>query len=221
VVNGFWQPGDKIPSENELVSLFAVSRASIRTAIQRLITLGLLESRVGDGTYVKVFDPGVYISELVPIVLKPDAQIEILEFRRALETEALRLSVQRASDEDIRELERIHIRSRKAFKELDPATYSTEDMKFHSQIFKMSKNRIFATTFQALRDVFFPHIYSAFKDFISSREIPSDEIDLHTAILEAIKKRDEKACLTAYGKLMEELTEMYSQFQSRDDSEGK
>src|SRR4030042_3325566 len=92
VVKDIWQPGEKIPSENQLVSFFGVSRASIRMAIQRMITLGLLESRVGNGTYVKAFTPGVYINELVPLVLKPEDQLEIMEFRRALEAEALRLA---------------------------------------------------------------------------------------------------------------------------------
>ena len=221
VVNGVWLPGDKIPSENQLVSLFGVSRASIRMAIQRMITLGLMESRMGNGTYVKEFDPGVYINELVPIALKPDTQIEIIEFRKALETEALRLVVQRASDEDVRELERIHVRSRKAFKKLDLETYIAEDMKFHSLIFKMSKNSILSTTFQTLGDVLFPHFYSVAKDFFGSHKVPSDKADKHTVILEAIKNRDEKTCLAAYGKLTEELIEMYRQFQGRNNSGGK
>ena len=221
VVNGVWQPGDKIPSENQLVSLFGVSRASIRMAIQRMITLGLMESRVGDGTYVKEFDPSVYINELFSITLKPNTQIEIIEFRKALESEALRLAVQRATDEDIQELERIHIRSRKAFKELDLETYFKEDMKFHSHIFKMSKNSIFSTTVQALGDVLFPHFYSIAKDFFSSHAVPSDEADMHTVILEAIKNRDEKTCLAAYGKFTDELIAMYRHFQSREDSDGK
>jgi GntR family transcriptional repressor for pyruvate dehydrogenase complex len=48
LVKGIWKPGDKIPSENQLVSLFGVSRASIRMAIQRMITLRLLESKAGE-----------------------------------------------------------------------------------------------------------------------------------------------------------------------------
>ena len=115
IVKGIWQPGEKIPSENQLVSLFGVSRASIRMAIQRMITLGLLESRVGDGTYVRAFTPGAFVNELVSLGLKPADQLEIMEFRKALETEALKLAVERATDEDLAELEAIHIRAREAF----------------------------------------------------------------------------------------------------------
>jgi len=216
VVQGVWRPGEKIPSENQLVSLFGVSRASIRIAIQRMITLGLLESRVGDGTYVKAFTPSVYINELVPLVLKPEDQLEIMEFRRALEIEALRLAATRATDEDIRELEEIHTRARKAFKRLDLETYFKEDLKFHMQIFKMSKNSIFVTTVQTLGDVLFPHFYSVARDFFETYEVPSDEADLHTTIVKALKKRDAKACVRAYTKLTEELIAMYHQLQRKE-----
>jgi len=216
VAQGVWQPGDKIPSENQLVSLFGVSRASIRMAIQRMITLGLLESRVGNGTYVKAFTPGVYINELVPLVLKPEDQLEIMEFRRALETEALRLAAERATDEDLVRLESIHTRARKAFKDLDLETYFKEDLQFHMQIFKMSKNSIFVTTVETLGDVLFPHFYSVARDFFQTSEVPSDEADMHTTIVEALKKRDAAACVRAYTKLTEDLIAMYHELQNKE-----
>jgi GntR family transcriptional repressor for pyruvate dehydrogenase complex len=216
VVNGKWQPGDKIPSENQLVSLFGVSRASIRMATQRMITLGLLESKAGDGTYVREFTPGVYINELVTLTLKPEDQLEIMEFRRALETGALRLAAQRATDEDLRELEEIHIRARKAFKDLDLETYFKEDLQFHMQIFRMSKNSIFVATVETLGAVLFPHFYSVARDFFETNEVPSDEADLHTAIVEALKKRDARACVRAYTQLTEDLIAMYHQLQHKE-----
>ena len=53
IISNQWKPGDKIPSETELAASFGVSRLSARTAIQRLSALGLVEIRVGDGTYIK------------------------------------------------------------------------------------------------------------------------------------------------------------------------
>jgi GntR family transcriptional repressor for pyruvate dehydrogenase complex len=216
VLKGSWRPGEKIPSENQLVSLFGVSRASIRMALQRMITLGLLESRVGNGTYVRQFTPGVYINELVPLSLKPETQLEIMEFRKALETEALRLASQRATDEDLRELEEIHLRARKAFKALDLETYFNEDMQFHMHIFRMSKNSMFVTTVQTLADVLFPHFYSVARDFFETNEVPSDEADLHTVIVGALKNRDSKTCVEAYTQLIEDLISMYRQLETKE-----
>lgn len=216
VVQGVWQPGERIPSENQLVTLFGVSRASIRMAIQRMITLGLLESKVGDGTYVKAFTPGAYINELVPLVLKPEDQIEIMEFRRALETEALKLAVKRATDEELRELEELNTRARNALKNRDHETYFKEDLQFHMQIFKMSGNSIFLTTVQTLGDVLFPHFYSIARDFLETSEVPSDETDKHTIIVEALKRRDAKTCVRAYAKLSEDLIAMYNRLQKKE-----
>lgn len=216
IIQGVWQPGLKIPSENQLVSLFGVSRASIRMAIQRMITLGLLESRVGDGTYVRAFTPGAYVNELVSLGLRPQHQIEIMEFRKALETEALKLAVERATDEDLAELEAIHIRAREAFKNLDLETYFREDLQFHTQIFKMSKNSIFATAVQTLSDVFFPHFYSVAKDFFETSAVPSDEADKHTTIVKALKRRDARGCVRAYTKLIEDLIAMYRRLESKE-----
>jgi GntR family transcriptional regulator, transcriptional repressor for pyruvate dehydrogenase complex len=216
IVQGVWQPGEKIPSENQLVSLFGVSRASIRMAIQKMTTLGLLESKVGDGTYVKADGPGAYVKELVSFGLKPQDQIEIMEFRKALETEALRLAAERATDEDLAELEAIHLRAREAHKKKDIKTYFNEDLQFHTQIFKMSKNSIFATTIQNLQDMLFPHFYTMARDFFETFHVPSDKEDKHTVILDALKRRDAKTCVRAYTKLAQELIDMYHEMQRRD-----
>jgi GntR family transcriptional repressor for pyruvate dehydrogenase complex len=216
IVQGVWQPGEKIPSENQLVSLFGVSRASIRMAIQRMITLGLLESKVGDGTYVRASGSGAYFNELVSLGLKPQDQIEIMEFRKALETESLRLAAERATDEDLAELEAIHFRAREAHKKRDVEAYFREDLQFHTQIFKMSKNSIFTAAIQNLQSVLFPHFYTITRDFFETFEVPSDKEDKHTVILEALKRRDAKTCVRVYTKFAQELIAMYHELQQKD-----
>lgn len=56
IVEGVWKPGDKIPSENELASSFGVSRMTVRQSLQKLIALGLIETKLGDGSYVRVLE---------------------------------------------------------------------------------------------------------------------------------------------------------------------
>jgi GntR family transcriptional regulator, transcriptional repressor for pyruvate dehydrogenase complex len=216
IVQGVWQPGKKIPSEMQLVSLFGVSRSSIRMAIQKMITLGLLESKVGDGTYVRESGSSPYINEMVALSVKAKDQIEIIEFRKALETEALILAVERATDEDLVQLEAIHHRAREAHKKKDLESYFKEDLQFHMQIFKMSKNSIFATTVETLRAVLFPHFYSTAKNFFETFQVPSDREDKHTIIVEALKRRDAKACVRAYTTLTHELIAMYRELQLKD-----
>ncbi|MGC1305015.1 MAG: GntR family transcriptional regulator [Caulobacteraceae bacterium] len=52
MASGAWSPGERLPSEDELVAEFAVSRTTIRSAVQSLIQRGLLEIRRGRGTFV-------------------------------------------------------------------------------------------------------------------------------------------------------------------------
>ncbi|GAK31624.1 GntR family transcriptional regulator [Weissella oryzae SG25] len=49
---GRWAPGDKIPAERELAEQFDVSRMTLRQAIMLLVEEGVLDRRVGSGTYV-------------------------------------------------------------------------------------------------------------------------------------------------------------------------
>ena len=49
IASGEWAPGSKIPSENELASTLGVSRVSVRSALHKLTSLGLVESRQGEG----------------------------------------------------------------------------------------------------------------------------------------------------------------------------
>lgn len=52
IEGGKWQVGERIPSERELAVDFSVSRMTLRQAIQTLVDEGILERRVGAGTYV-------------------------------------------------------------------------------------------------------------------------------------------------------------------------
>ena len=58
LIQGTWKPGEKLASENELASLFGVSRITIRQALSRLAALGLVETRLGEGSFVAEQSPG-------------------------------------------------------------------------------------------------------------------------------------------------------------------
>lgn len=61
IVSGEWQPGDRIPSENDLVATFQVSRMTVHHALRDLTARGFLIRRSGSGTFVA--EPGAYVTE--------------------------------------------------------------------------------------------------------------------------------------------------------------
>ncbi|MEW6376401.1 MAG: GntR family transcriptional regulator, partial [Thermodesulfobacteriota bacterium] len=56
IVNKNLKPGDKLPTERELTSIFSVSRPALREALRSLDMMGLIEIHQGKGTFVKPFD---------------------------------------------------------------------------------------------------------------------------------------------------------------------
>src|SRR5690554_2207647 len=107
IIDKNWKPGDKLPSEHELCELFGVSRGTIRNALQKLATLDLIETRVGEGSFIKEIDNTAPLNSLLPTVYFEDDIEAILEFRREIETGTAALAATKANKEDIKELRTI------------------------------------------------------------------------------------------------------------------
>jgi GntR family transcriptional repressor for pyruvate dehydrogenase complex len=134
---GALKPGDKLPSEAQLVEQFKVSRTVIREAVSQLKSLGLVVSRQGYGVLVQEpafkplsFDPAYSASV--------EAVVQMAEVRRVLEAEAAAMAATRRSEQDIAT---IHA----AVQELAQAAASGQggveaDLKFHRSIASAAGN---------------------------------------------------------------------------------
>lgn len=86
------QPGDKIPSERELTDRLNVGRSSVREALRALELLGLIETRRGEGTFLRDFRDHHLIDLLGMFILQDDkAQGDILDTKMMIEKEALKV----------------------------------------------------------------------------------------------------------------------------------
>ncbi|WHH59371.1 FadR/GntR family transcriptional regulator [Petroclostridium sp. X23] len=184
IIKGVWKPGEKIPSENELSSILDVSRISIRAALQKLITLGLLEARQGEGTYVKELDPAIYMNSLIPIMaLNGKQSILMMEFRQAIEIETAGLAADKATDEDIEKLEKIY-KKMELYKD-DGEPFCNEDLNFHVALAEMTGNPFIIQVFYIIKDIFGATIVD-----IYCHRGEFHGLYYHKKILEAIKKKD-------------------------------
>ncbi|MCT1796865.1 FadR/GntR family transcriptional regulator [Helcococcus kunzii] len=84
ILNNVWEVGDKIPSENDLSKEFEVNRLTIRLAINKLNTLGLLETKTGEGTYVRKLNLYNYINQIIPFIVSSNEINHILEFENTI-----------------------------------------------------------------------------------------------------------------------------------------
>lgn len=91
--------GDKIPSERELAENLKVGRSSVREALRALELLGMIETRRGEGTYLKDFREHNLIELLGTFILEDSKAItDILEMNALLEKNALQLILQSEQD---------------------------------------------------------------------------------------------------------------------------
>ena len=99
VAQGQLQPGDRLPSERELVERFQVSRASIREALSALEMMGLIEVRSGEGTFIRQVNIESVVTPLAwMLFIEKDTDLELYEARKILEVQAAGLAAERAEE---------------------------------------------------------------------------------------------------------------------------
>jgi GntR family transcriptional repressor for pyruvate dehydrogenase complex len=184
IIQGVWSPGMKIPSENELTKLLGVSRISVRESLQKLVALGILETRHGEGTFVQPYSPAVHMNSLLPVlILGQKDLIEVLEYRKIMEVGAVEIAVERATDEDIRKLEEI-LRCMEADRD-DERAFAADDLAFHLTIAEATGNEVIIRVNNIIKD-----ILSVSMTKIVHNLGMQDGLRYHSLILDALKRRD-------------------------------
>lgn len=101
------QPGDKLPSERELSERLNAGRSSVREALRALELLGLIETRRGEGTFIRDFKGHQLIPLLSTFILQDDkSKRDVKETKYIIEKECLSLIIERAEPIEIVKLQR-------------------------------------------------------------------------------------------------------------------
>jgi GntR family transcriptional repressor for pyruvate dehydrogenase complex len=192
--DGNFTPGDKLPSERQLVKEIKVGRTSVREAIGRLEAVGLLEVRQGLGTFVK--DPGSRIlqTSLAPHVVTDQQKLEeLFETRGIIEIAAASLAAQRADAYQIAEMRRwVQMIETLVLRE-DARGIATADVEFHRQIIIATGNNTLAALMDSLVDLLHDMRY----DSSNIPELLPEIVNGHRAILAAIEAGDSLAASQA------------------------
>lgn len=194
IINQEWAPGDKIPSENEIAKMMSVSRVSVRSALQRLASIGIIESRQGEGTFVCEYSSARQLEHLTPLLMLSQVDYKALaEFRMILECKNAFLAAQRCTPELLKELNKNY---NKYEKSTNKGKENIEvDVDFHLLIAQATQNPFIIEVFSILKNYLIMGIskYQTFAGVESG-------VRYHKAILDAIKEKDSEK---AY-KIMEE-----------------
>ncbi len=144
-------PASRLPPEGELAALMGVSRGSLREAVRVLAHLGIVDVRVGDGTYVTDLDGATLLRgfDLLGEVANEKTALEIFEIRRILESAAAAIAASRITDEQLEQLE-AHLDELRV--ESDSDRFVRLDIQFHDMIAAATRNvslRMLCASFSA------------------------------------------------------------------------
>ena len=182
IKKGEFNIGDKLPTEPELVSMYDVSRNTIREAIQSLTRPGILETRQGDGTYV-IAKERLQV-ELYNMMDKT-ANKNVFEVRNMLENFIVIKAIDNADDKDLIDIEQA-LQTRKA--ETDSIREKTQaDLYFHLSIAKATHNDLIVEMYKYVSAYFNEFIYDKIYRKIQNQQY-IDEI--HDSLFVAIKNKD-------------------------------
>jgi GntR family transcriptional repressor for pyruvate dehydrogenase complex len=196
-------PGQRLPNERELAEMFGVSRNSIREALRQLEMLTIVESRRGDGTYVRELDVvGLMAPFGAVIASSATAMADVLEFRRAFEPEVAALAARKLEDDG-------QVALRDALDEFDRAMEAggaeEADVAFHFAIAQISRNAVVVGVQRALMEVM-----AHFRAHLDPASYHSAEAAAkgHRAIVEAIASRQPEAARAAASAHLDVVAEV-------------
>jgi GntR family transcriptional repressor for pyruvate dehydrogenase complex len=182
LIRGVWSEGEKIPAERDLCLQLGVGRASLREALKALEIMGMIETRLGDGTYVCKRSDFFSRPLLWAIASGSEADVrELVEARILIEVELAGLAAERAKPANLKELAELLGRMEKAKK--NPQEFVQADVNFHLVIARAASNSILMNALHLIRNLLQQWILSA----VGVKGVPEKACAQHKRLLLAIK----------------------------------
>lgn len=199
--NGELKPGDRMPSERELATSMAVSRTSIREAFRALESMGYIETRVGDGTFVRMFSLETLVQPVSVGLLQNDRRLveEFIEVRQTLEIQGVKLAAARMTAAQADELDAIL-----ADMERDIAAGGTgheQDREFHLRLSDFTGNASLCTMFEACRGM----LDKTSNMIMQIREQPRRALEGHRRIVSHLRRGDGEGAAKAMNEHLEQI----------------
>jgi len=185
ISEGRLKSGDQLPPERDLAEKFVVSRTSVREALRALESLGLVEIRPGEGTFVREVSVESLIEPLAMVMASQREAIgELFEARRLLEPVIAGLAAGRATPEELHEMGRI---LEDQAKEIAAGrTGLPQDAQFHAAIASAAHNRAITRLVHGIMDL----LGQSREESLNTPGRPVQSHEDHRRILEAITRRD-------------------------------
>jgi GntR family transcriptional regulator, transcriptional repressor for pyruvate dehydrogenase complex len=202
LIRGNWAEGERIPAERELCLKLGVGRASLREALKALEIMGMIETRLGDGTYVCKRSEFFSRPLLWAIASSSEADArELIEARTVIEVELAGLAAEHATAANLKEIGDHLDRMVKAKKNAEEFVRS--DVDFHLAIGRAAANGILMNALHLIRNLLHEWILGA----VGAKGVPDKACLQHRRILQAIGDGDRTAARKEMRRHLQDMAE--------------
>ena len=203
ILDDTFPTGRPLPGERILAERFGVSRGSIRDAFRLLETIGLIETRHGQGTFPHELDVNRLVAPLASVLSsRHDLQEELLDVRRMFEPAVARAAAMRVTDEDLTDLQRILDTQRRKLKSGRSAI--VEDTAFHAALARATRNRAVMRIMATLNDL----LVESRALTLKQKGRPERSLEGHEAVVAALRRRDPDAAARAMHAHIDQIAEL-------------
>lgn len=183
--------GDRLPSERELSSRLNVGRSSVREALRALELVGLIETRRGEGTFIRNFYDNGLVQLIAPFLLQDEKKIrDLLQTKRLLEKDMIRIVCNLPKETFSKVLSRLH-----QVLEENESSIPT----LHQTFFK--------TLIEQVDNYLLYRIWMIVNDYVAtlSCKVSRDSIDMYRKLYATLEEKQENDALKIYDELVENI----------------
>jgi len=183
--------GDRLPSERELSSRLNVGRSSVREALRALELVGLIETRRGEGTFIRNFYDNGLVQLIAPFLLQDEKTIrDLLQTKRLLEKDMIRIVCNLPKETFSKVLSKLR-----------------QVLEENESSIPMLHQTFFKTLIEQFDNYLLYRIWMIVNDYVAtlSCEISGDSIEIYRKLYAALKEKQENDALKIYDELVENI----------------
>lgn len=192
IERGVLTPGQRLPSERDLMVQFSVSRSTVREALRVLQARGLVRSRPGDpnGAEVLAFSPATLHKSMSTLARVSELSLaELVQFRMVLDASANLLAARLRTEEQLAEMDVAIARMREAVEE-SYESFSAADVAFHDAVARASGNKLIQICTDVVRSIVLDLVSEKIAGASDRKALMLESIGHHEEVLAAVRAGD-------------------------------
>jgi DNA-binding FadR family transcriptional regulator len=183
--------GDRLPSERELSSRLNVGRSSVREALRALELVGLIETRRGEGTFIRNFYDNGLVQLIAPFLLQDEKTIrDLLQTKQLLEKDMIRIVCNLPKETFSKVLSKLH-----------------QVLEGNESSILMLHQTFFKTLIEQFDNYLLYRIWMIVNDYVAtlSCEVSGDSIEMYRKLYATLEVKQENDALKIYDELVENI----------------